>query len=133
MSHHTASIHLDTTAAAAFRFLADPAKLPHWAVAYCQAVRRDADRWFATTPGGEVELLYTCDAASGVIDIGSRHGDGAVSTAFSRVLPDGARCVYSFTFLRDPGVDDQSFDAMARALQTELQGLAALAPGLRLR
>ena len=45
MRADTQTITIDASLSKVFRFVSNPENLPHWARAFCQAIRPDGDAW----------------------------------------------------------------------------------------
>ena len=112
----------------AFRYVADPARLPEWTHAF-KAV---ADgRATLVTGAGAVEVAVTVEATPerGTIDWTLVFPDGSVARAFSRLVPAGAdRTIYSFVLLPPPvplAELEGTLAAQSRILREELATLRA--------
>src|SRR2546425_2708808 len=68
MRADTQTITIDANLSKVFRFVSNPENLPHWARAFCQAIRPDGDAWLVSSPQGEIRVRYRTDEALGVID-----------------------------------------------------------------
>jgi uncharacterized protein YndB with AHSA1/START domain len=112
----------------AFRYIADPRRLPEWTHAF-EAV---ADgRATLVTGAGTVEVGLTVEASRerGTVDWTLAFPDGSVARAFSRLVPAGEnRTVYSFVLLPPPGPLAELEGTLAeqsRILREELATLRA--------
>jgi len=128
MRADTQTVTIPVQAAEVFRFLADPANLPKWAVGFCHTIRPDADgeHWLAQTAQGEVRVRYRTDPATGVIDYHLAPAPGVELVAHSRVVPNGEGAEYVFTQFQAPGTPDAVFESQVEALREELVVLRAL-------
>jgi hypothetical protein len=127
MRSDTQTISIDSPAARAFAFVADPNNLPRWAVGFAKDVRQGADLGYVVTTGqGEVPLRVATDARLGVVDFHMTAADGEDAIAHSRVLPRGDGAEYVFTQFQAPGMTDAVFDGQVAALGHELVALKAL-------
>ena len=126
MHADTKTISIDVDPEKVFRFVADPAHLPRWAVGFAKAVRRDGDAWRVTTAAGEVAVRVRADPASGVVDFVMSPAPGVEVTASSRVLARGPAAEYVFTQVQAPGMSDDAFTRSAAAVAHELTVLKAL-------
>ena len=109
----------------AFRYVADPRRLPEWTHAF-----RSVSNGRATlaTPRGEVEVALEVRASreSGTVDWIMTFPDDSVGRAFSRVVDLGDRSLFSFVLLAPPVSLEQLEGALAeqsRTLREELQTL----------
>ena len=122
----TRSVTIAAPAADVFAFVADPEKLPRWAVGFCTAIRRDPDaddKWIATTASGDISMRFATDKALGVVDFHFQPSPQVEVTAFSRVLPNAAGAEYVFTQFQSAGMPDEVFEGQVRTLIEELQVL----------
>lgn len=126
MRTDTQAIRLSASPAEAFRFLADPATLPQWAVGFARAVRQDGTGWTVRTAHGEVRLRLETDAGTGIIDYHMTPAGGPDAVAYSRLLPVGDHTDYVFTQVQPDGMPDAVFDAQIQALAEELRILRSI-------
>jgi hypothetical protein len=124
--HDTQNIMIETSAAAVYAFVADPANLPRWAVGFAQGVRQEDGTWIVETAAGDVPVRVDADSGRATVDFHMRPAAGVEVSAFSRVLPAGDASVYVFTQFQGPGMPDEVFDAQVRALGHELIALKAV-------
>lgn len=129
MKADTQTITIDADWRKVFEFVAQPRNLPHWARAFCQAIRLHGDAWLVTSPQGEVRVRYRTDAAVGVIDFHLTPAPGVEAFAASRVVPNGTGSEYVFTQFQTPLMPDDLFTRQVHALQQELVTLKALLEG----
>lgn len=120
------TVELDAPYADAFRYIASPATLPEWTRAFQAADERQATM---VTPRGAVQIALRVDAslAHGTIDWTMTFPDGAVAKARSRLIPHGAKSVYTFVLEAPPVPLEQLEGALAeqsRILADELTALA---------
>jgi hypothetical protein len=126
MRADTKAISIDVQPERLFRFVADPANLPRWAVGFAKAVRREGERWIVSTAAGEVALRVQARPDTGVVDFVLAPAPGVEVTASSRVLARGAAAEYVFTQVQPPGMPDDAFARSAAAVGHELTVLKAL-------
>jgi hypothetical protein len=107
-------------------FLANPENLPRWAIGFARGVRRDGERWFVTTQGGEIGVRIAADTTSGVVDFYMSPAPGIEGLAASRVVPSGDGVEYIFTQFQAPGMTDDMFAKSVEAVAHELTVLKAL-------
>ena len=125
------SIELDSPFPVAFRYLADPATLPEWTHAFRAADGRQATM---ATPRGEVRvgLRVSASEAHGTIDWIMTFPDGSAAKASSRLVPHGAKSIYTFVLEAPPVPLEELEGALAeqsRTLAGELARLATLLAG----
>ena len=126
MRADTKTISIEADPQKVFRFLADPANLPRWAVGFAKAVRRNGERWLVTTGAGEIPVRVRADADSGVVDFVMSPTPELEVTASSRVVARGGAAEYVFTQVQPPGMTDEAFARNAAAVAHELTVLKAL-------
>lgn len=126
MRANTKTISIEADAERVFRFVADPAQLPRWAVGFAKAVRRDGDRWVVRTSTGDVPVRVRADPTTGVIDFVMSPAPGLEVAASSRVLARGGAAEYVFTQVQPPGMPDEAFARSVAAVGHELAVLKAL-------
>ena len=126
MRADTKTISIEADPQAVFRFVADPANLPRWAVGFAKAVRRDRERWLVATGTGEIPVRVRADADTGVVDFVMSPRPEIEVTASSRVVARGGAAEYVFTQMQPPGMTDEVFARSAAAVAHELTVLKAL-------
>ncbi|MDY6943265.1 MAG: SRPBCC family protein [Pseudomonadota bacterium] len=126
MLAHTESVTLEAPAAIVYAYLADPGNLPKWANVFCQSIEHDGNGWRAQTVAGQIGIRYECHEVCRTIDIVSLIEPGVEDTAYTRVMPNGAGCEFTFTFYRDPDMSDELFDSQRWGLREELRTLRAI-------
>ena len=110
-----------------FEYIADPRRLPEWTHAFKAA---DAGQATLATPGGTVDigLAVRASRVDGTIDWTLAFPDGSEARAYSRLVRDGQRCIYTFVLLPPPVPLEQVEGALAdqsRILREELVALRA--------
>lgn len=80
----------------------------------------------AQTVAGPLSIRYACDAASGTIDIISRLHPGVEDIAYTRLMPNGSGCEFTFTFFRTADMSDETFDSQRWGLREEIRTLRAI-------
>ena len=126
MRADTQTITLPVSSEEAFAFLAQPEKLPRWAVGFARGIRREGDDWIVQTAQGEIPIRVVADAVRGTIDFQMKMAPGLEAVAYSRVVPNDAGAEYVFTQFQLPGVTDEVFVAQRAALAEELAILPIL-------
>jgi hypothetical protein len=106
-------------------FASDPANLPLWAAGLGGSFMQVDGRWRASTPDGEVELVWTPPNDLGVLDHSVVLPDGTSSYNPMRVVPDGDdACEVVFTLRRRPSMTDEDVERDAAAVAEDLRTLA---------
>ena len=126
MRADTKTISIEADPGMVFRYVADPAHLPRWAVGFAKAVRREGDRWLVTTGAGDVPVRVRADPSTGVVDFLMTLAPGVEVAASSRVLARGPGAEYVFTQVQPPGMPDEAFARSVAAVVHELTVLKAL-------
>jgi len=126
MRSDTQSVAVEAPAGEVFAIVADPRRLPEWAIGFAHAVtERPEGTWTVTTATGEVGLAVRSDAARGTVDFHMEPAPGVEIVAWSRVVGDDRQSVFVFTQFQAPGMPDEVFDAQVEALRHELTVLKA--------
>jgi hypothetical protein len=126
MRSNTQSVTIDAPVDRVFALVADPSRLPDWAIGFAQAVTpRPAGGWTVRTGTGEVGLEVESDEARGIVDFRMEPAPGVKIIAWSRVVGDDRQSHYLFTQVQAPGMPDDVFDAQVEALRHELSVLKA--------
>lgn len=112
----------------AYAFLADPGHLPRWASGLGDAMRQEDGRWIAEGPLGRVAIRFEPHNVLGVLDHTVELPDGRQSYNPMRLIRDagGSACILLFTLLRQPGVEDEQFEADAAWIRKDLAKLKSL-------
>lgn len=123
---NTQSISIASPPDKVFAFVADPEKLPVWAIGFCKEIRNEDGRWIVTTPSGErIPMHSVAYPELGILDGRWELGPSVEGKSFTRVVPNGEGAVYVFTMVQAPGMPDEVFDAQAAELARELTVLKA--------
>ena len=122
----TESVTLPTSSEKAFAFLADIENAPKWATEFIQSMRKEGDRHWVTTPGGELLFALQADPGTGVIDMLAGPSEQQMALFPARVvpLPDGTSA-FVFTILQQPGQTQEQLESDVRSLRKELLNIAA--------
>jgi hypothetical protein len=114
-----------------FRFIADPANLPKWTVAF-----RQADETSAVIQRGDsdepipIGLTTVASFETGLIDWYMNMPDGTTGRTFTRVVDLlNGKCLYSFIFFARPAPEDQAAAMLANqtaAIEMEFDNLVEL-------
>ncbi|MGQ7295900.1 SRPBCC family protein [Quadrisphaera sp. KR29] len=104
----------------------DPAQLPRWAAGLASGVREEGGRWFADSPVGRVEVVFTGPREAGVLDHDVVLPDGTAVHNPLRVLANDTGSEVVFTLFRRAGVSEEELQADAALVRGDLDRLAAL-------
>lgn len=126
MRTYTTSIEIAAPPQDAFAFVADPLKLPVWAIGFAKAIEPDGDGWVVTLAGGErMPLRIESDPATGVVDYVMLPASNVAAPAHTRVMPHAAGTLYAFSMHQTPDIPDEVFNAQVAELERELTVLKA--------
>jgi hypothetical protein len=126
MRSDTQSVTIDAPLDQVFALVANPDRLPDWAIGFAQAVTpRPGGGWTVRTATGEVGLEVESDSVRGTVDFHMEPVPGVRLVAWSRVVGDHRHSHFVFTQAQAPGMPDEMFDAQVEALRHELSVLKA--------
>lgn len=112
---------------AVYAFASDPRNMPKWASGLAGGLELDGEDWIADGgPLGQVRVRFAAPNALGVIDhtVTLPNGDQVFNAL--RVTPNGDGCEVAFIVLRQPTMDDATFEADAAHVLKDLQTLKGL-------
>jgi uncharacterized protein YndB with AHSA1/START domain len=122
----THSISIASPPDQVFAFVADPRRLPVWAIGFCRDVVEAEDHWLVTTPGGErIPMRSVASSALRVLDSSWELGPQLEGRAYTRVVANGEGATYVFTMVQPEGMADEFFEAQGAELERELTVLKA--------
>ena len=114
-------------AAEVYAFARDMRKLPLWASGLAQGIAQRGANWFAQSPMGEVQVAMAPRNDFGVLDHDVTLPDGTTVHNAFRVTPCGCDAsLLTFVVLRQPGMDQKSFDADVDHVRRDLAALQQL-------
>lgn len=121
----TLSVQIACPAADAYRFVADPATMPQWAIHNVKGIRPLANNeWEIETPRGAGRLVPHYEPELGILDhefIDPKEGAWAVS---ARIVPAGtADSVYMITLVKPPKMPEEVFRQGMPLVEQELQAM----------
>jgi hypothetical protein len=119
------SVIIDRPSDEVYRYICDPANLPHWAAGLASGISAEDGRWFAESPMGRVEIVMAPANPFGVLDHDVITADGAVMNNPLRVVPADRGSEVIFT-VRRRELSDEDFDRDAAAVQADLQTLKTI-------
>jgi hypothetical protein len=115
------------TAAEVYTFAREMRKLPLWASGLAQGIEQRGGQWFAQSPMGEVQVAMAPRNDFGVLDHDVTLPDGTTVHNAFRVTPCGRDAsLLTFVVLRQPGMDQKSFDADVEHVRRDLAALQQL-------
>lgn len=121
----TLSVQIACPAAEAYRFVADPATMPQWAIHNVKGIRPlGNNEWEIQTPRGAGKLVPHYKQEFGILDhefIDPKEGSWSVS---ARIVPAGAEdSVYMITLVKPPKMPEQAFRQGMPLVEEELQSM----------
>jgi hypothetical protein len=126
MRTSTDSVRIEARPEDVFAFVADPRRLPVWAIGFAKAIREEASGWIVTVgSGAEVPIRVDSDPGRGTVDFFLASGEGTDVPAMTRVMANGDGAEYVFTMFQPPGMPDEAFAGQVAELRRELVVLKA--------
>ncbi len=124
----TLSVQIACPAAEGYRFVADPATMPQWAIHNVKGIRPLANNeWEIETPRGAGKLVPHYEQEFGILDhefIDPKEGAWAVS---ARIVPAGTTdSVYMITLVRPPKMPEEAFRQGMSLVEEELQKMKCI-------
>lgn len=121
----TLSVQIACPAADAYRFVADPATMPQWAIHNVKGIRPlGSNEWEIETPRGPGKLVPHYKQEFGILDhefIDPKEGPWAVS---ARIVAAGATdSVYMITLVKPPKMPEEVFRQGLPLVEEELQAM----------
>jgi hypothetical protein len=122
-SSATLSVQIACPATEAYRFIADPATMPQWAIHNVKSIRpAGQNEWEIQTPRGIGRLIPQYAQASGILDhefVDPKEGSWEVS---ARIVPAGAEdSVYMITLVKPLSMPEEEFRHGMTLVEEELQ------------
>ncbi|MGA7339223.1 MAG: DUF1398 family protein [Terracidiphilus sp.] len=121
----TLSVQISRPAEETFRFLADPATMPEWAIHNVRSIRPlDKDVWEIETPRGAGRFIPHFQPAYGILDhefADPKEGPWSVS---ARIVQAGTRAsMYTITLVKPAAMPDEAFTQGLSLVEDELKAL----------
>jgi hypothetical protein len=121
----TLSVQIARAAADAYRFVADPATMPQWAIHNVKGIRPlGNNEWEIETPRGAGKLVPHYKQEFGILDhafIDPKEGPWVVS---ARIVAAGATdSVYMITLVKPPKMPEEVFKQGMPLVEEELQAM----------
>jgi hypothetical protein len=121
----TLSVQSACLAAEAYRFIADPATMPQWAIHNVKSIRPlGQNEWEIQTPRGAGRLIPHYDQGFGILDhefVDPKEGSWQVS---ARIVPAGAEdSVYMITLVKPPSMPEEAFRQGLPFVEEELRAM----------
>lgn len=110
-----------------YDFAHRPENMPLWASGLASGLTRNGDDWLGDGgPIGTIRVRFTPGNDLGVMDHTVTLADGTVVENALRVVPNGDGTEIMFTLLRQPGMDDEAFEADAAHIRKDLESLKVI-------
>jgi len=107
--------------------VADPARLPEWAPAFAPVIRPEGDDWIVGEGDQELRVRVRVSRELGTVDfLAAAPLPAREIGAFTRVVPDGRGCAYTFTQLFPDDMDDAEIERRRATVAEELRTVRAL-------
>lgn len=120
MSIYTAAIAIAAPPERVFDYVRVPENQPEWAVNFVRSTRPlGGGRYVMETPVGQMSYRVEADPAARTVDFVFEAPHGSILP--TRVVPHPAGSIFTFTILRQPGMDDGGWEQGKRGLDEELE------------
>lgn len=107
-----------------YAFASQPENMPRWAAGLASGLSREGEDWIGDGgPIGKMRVRFSPENDFGVIDHTVTLEASMSFENALRVVPNGDGAEIMFTLLRQPGTDDQAFEADAATIQKDLATL----------
>lgn len=121
------SVRIERARDAAYDFLAEPKNFPYWASGLCSAIEPlEGDLWLATTPQGPMRVRFSPRNGFGVLDHDVLPEQAPAIHIPLRLIANGDGCELQLTLLRQPQMDDATFERDAQWVERDLQAIKVL-------
>jgi len=103
-----------------YAFLSEPANFPKWASGL-GSLSQENGAWVAQTPEGPMPVRFSGKNPYGVLDHWVSPKSGPEIHIPMRVIANGKGSELLFTLFRQPGMDQEKFDADAQWVKRDLE------------
>lgn len=119
----TKTVSINAPCETVFKFLANPANWPQWAIVNVKSIREGADGWWEMgTPIGPAKLKMRANEELGILDHDFNAPD-ASWTVPARVVSNASGAEFMITFFQPPKFTDEFFDQQMGLIDEELAKL----------
>lgn len=123
----TLSVRIERRWSESYEYLAAPENFPHWASGLCSSIQPlDAELWLAQTPQGPMRVRFSPRNPFGVLDHDVLPKDAPAIHIPLRLIANGDGCELLLTLLRQPQMDDATFERDAQWVERDLRAIKAL-------
>ncbi|MCP8465319.1 SRPBCC family protein [Pseudomonas sp. ZM23] len=127
MPSRTLSVRIERRWSEAYEFLAAPENFPRWASGLCSAIEPlQDDLWLARTPQGALRVRFSPRNPFGVLDHDVLPDDAPAIHIPLRLIVNRDGCELQLTLLRQPEMDDATFERDAQWVMKDLQAIKTL-------
>jgi hypothetical protein len=124
------SVRIERPRDTAYEFLADPANFPYWASGLCSSIEPlEGGLWLAQTPQGPLRVRFSPRNAFGVLDHDVLPEQAPAVHIPLRLIANAEGCELQLTLLRQPQMDDATFERDAQWVERDLQAIKVLLEG----
>jgi len=124
----TLTVSISRPAAEAFRFLADPATMSHWAIHNVKSIRPiGQNQWEIQTPRGAGRFIPHFEPSFGILDhefIDPKEGSWQVAARIVSAGPNNS--VYMITLVKPPSMPTIAFTQGIPLVEDELQTMKTI-------
>lgn len=118
----TVSISIAKPPGAVYDYLADPLNFPRWSQ-FITAIRPQDDHWLASTPNGDVRIVFAPRNAFGILDHAVTVNAELTVQVLMRVVPNKAGSEVLFTVFRSAGMSPDEFETDIAMVLRDLASL----------
>jgi len=120
------SISIDCNWREVYDFAAEPTNFPLWASGLASGVEKSGDDWTAQGPEGPIRIRFSPPNDFGVLDHVVTVAPGVEILIPLRVVANGTGGEVTLTLFQTPGMSDETFEADAEWVQSDLLALKTL-------
>jgi hypothetical protein len=119
----TKTVSINAPTSEVFKFLANPANWPQWAIVNVKSIKEAEDEWWdMETPIGQAKLKMLANEKFGILDHEFVAPD-ASWTVPARVVPNAGGTEFMITFFQPPNFSNEFFDQQITLIDQEMNRL----------